>query len=136
MNPIRVLLLAFLASIHLSADSKTRPFISPTGVFHNVRYNLKTGESWGIGFVIGVGPSGYWVLYQDMEGPPRQPVLAQASIREESTGRKISFTVPDVAPGDSPGTFSGVIQGNALVGKFDRSPITMTLVRRKGGFWQ
>jgi hypothetical protein len=135
MNARPLLILALTCTVQLHAKKQVSREVVPTGVFHNISFNAKTNTVQGFGIVITIGLHGYWLMFQDMNGPPGPAILVQASAQWKADGIHISFTVPEDTPGGSPGSFHGIITRNSMVGKFDRSDTILKLTRRSGGLW-
>jgi hypothetical protein len=105
------------------------PKTKVTGIYSDLAYYQESGDLLGDEIMVLFSEQGYFVVLQYAEGVPSKPVLVPAVI----SGQRITFMLPP--PMDDWGAFVGEIEGDHLVGKFQRSEQALDL-RRKNSYWQ
>jgi hypothetical protein len=123
-----LLLLAFLPTVAM-------PINKITGVYSDMRFAQDSGDILGIEIFVMFSRSGYWVVFQDAEGSPSEPIVVKAKISND----EISFSLPH-RNGYS-GNFKGHIKGRFLVGQFEMGQLSDShsakfKLKRKNSYWQ
>lgn len=84
-----------------------------TGIYSDMAFNKEGGDVLGIEIFVMFTRSGYWVVFQDAEGSPSEPVMVAAEIKNN----EITFSLPE--RNGYVGAFRGHIGKEMLVGGFD-----------------
>ena len=120
----------------LSISARAQEEVPLAGVYSDMYFNHTRGALLGVEIFVIPSPEGYHVLFQGAGGRAEAPVLVPATV----AGDRIEFTLPERT--GYIGTFSGVIQGEELVGSFRPAQINHVTdtwefrLRRKASYWQ
>jgi len=106
-----------------------------TGIYSDMTFNKEGGDVLGIEIFVLFTRSGYWVVFQDAEGSPSEPVITAAEIKNN----EITFSLPE--RNGYVGTFRGRIGKGVLVGGFDSGQQATFggrefKLKRKSSYWQ
>lgn len=126
-----LLFLFLVASTGVCAGTRQRE-VQVTGVFSDLAYSARGGDTVGSEIILVYGDSGYQVLLQCATGRMGEHQLLQAIVEYP----EITFTVPDDTPTFCPkGKFHGVLSKRGLQGTV-RGLGWPSFLPRKRSYWQ
>ena len=106
-----------------------------TGIYSDMTFNQEGGDVVGVEIFVIFSRAGYFVVFQDAEGSPSEPVVVPAKIKNN----EITFVLP--ARNGYSGNFRGRIGNGSLTGKFNSGQLSSSgtgefKLRRKLSYWQ
>ena len=135
MNRINILIIVLIVA---SSFGKPETLFSEefndshTGIFSNLKRDIKTGDMSGIELFVMHSNSGYYLTYQCAAGEIAPPVLLPAKIEKSN----IEFKIPnDFKFFCNFGTFKGTIDMSGIKGRFSNNEEFIFLIRKQS-YWQ